>query len=232
MNTEIARAGGSPFDQIKRLRPDGSEYWLARELLPLMGYNRWEDFQTALERAKQAAENSGMDVTRLFRRGSKKSGGRPREDYELERDAAYLVALNGDPRKSETAAGQAYFVARTQQAESMASVSVFDLMRAQIDQVEAAHRTAEEAKAIATKTEARLDAIEGRHDWYSALGYARLVGHGNTSSQFLNKVGRQASSIAKANGVDAVKVPHALYGTANSYPVWVWELAFDARNAS
>lgn len=231
MKTDIVRAG-SPFDQIKRLRPDGSEYWLARELLPLMGYNRWEDFQTAVQRAKLAAENSGMDVTRLFRPAPKKSGGRPREDYELERDAAYLVALNGDPRKTQTAEAQSYFVARTRQAEAVSAMSVFDLMRSQIDQVEAAHRTAEEAKAIATKTDARLDAIEGRHDWYAALGYARLKGIENTSTQFLNRVGRQASAIAKANGINPVKVPHHLYGEVNSFPAWVWEIAFDGRAAS
>ncbi len=232
MKTDIARTSGSPFDAIKRIRSDGSEYWLARELLPLMGYSRWEDFQTALERAKLAAQNSGMDVTSLFRRAPKKSGGRPREDYELERHAAYLVALNGDPRKPETAAGQGYFVVRTQQAEAVASLSVFDLMRAQIDQIEAAQREASEAKAIATKTEARVDALEGQHEWYSALGFARLNGIENTSTQFLNKVGRQATAIAKAHGIDPVKVPHALFGKVNSYPAWVWDLAFEGRSGS
>lgn len=110
------------------------------------------------------------------------------------------------------------------------NLSTFDILRAQIDQIEAATREAAEAKAIAAKTDARLDAIEGRHDWYSALGYARLHDIVNTSSQFLARVGRQASMIAKSHGIEAVKVPHALYGTANSYPAWVWELAFDGRD--
>lgn len=109
--------GGSPFDRIKRTRPDGSEYWLARELMPLMGYDRWENFQTAIERAKIAATNSGEAATRLFRGVTKKGAGRPQEDIELARFAAYLVALNGDPRKPETATAQAYFVIRTREAE-------------------------------------------------------------------------------------------------------------------
>ncbi|BAD56319.1 putative prophage antirepressor [Nocardia farcinica IFM 10152] len=112
------------------------------------------------------------------------------------------------------------------------TLSTFDVLRAQIDQIEAAHRTAEEAKAIAAKTDARLDAIEGRHDWYSALGYARLHKIENTSTRFLNQVGRQASAIAAAHGIRPVKVPHALYGEVNSLPAWVWERAFSGRDGA
>lgn len=235
MTTEIARAARSPFDEIKRLRSDGSEYWSARELMPLMGYAKWQSFNVPIARAKKAAENQGYDVASNFTGSRKVSGqrGPMQDDIELSRFAAYLVAMNGDPNKDEVAAAQAYFVTQTRVAEvsAPAAMSVFDLMRAQIDQVEAAHRAAEEAKAIATKTEARLDAIEGRHEWYAALGYARLKGIKNTSTQFLNRVGRQASAIAKSNGIAPVKVPHHLYGEVNSYPAWVWEIAFEGRGS-
>lgn len=107
----------SPFDASREVRPDGTEFWDARKLQPFMGYAQWRDFQTAIERAKMAAENSGMDVDNLFVRVRKNSGGRPQENYELARYAAYLVALNGDPRKPESAAAQSYFVIRTREAE-------------------------------------------------------------------------------------------------------------------
>lgn len=110
--------------------------------------------------------------------------------------------------------------------------SEFDILRGMIDQLEESRREAAEAKALAAKsealsvkTDARLDAIEGRHDWYAALGFARLHKL-NTSVQYLSKVGRKATTIAKRNGISPVKVPHQLYGEANSYPAWVWELAF------
>src|SRR5699024_3006818 len=45
----------SPFDSIKRTGEDGAEYWLARDLMPLMGYthrNAWQTFSNAvLDRA-------------------------------------------------------------------------------------------------------------------------------------------------------------------------------------
>lgn len=107
----------SPFDALREVRADGTEFWDARKLQPFMGYAQWRDFQTAIERAKLAAENSGMDVDTLFARVRKNSGGRPQENYELSRYAAYLVALNGDPRKPESASAQSYFVIRTREAE-------------------------------------------------------------------------------------------------------------------
>jgi hypothetical protein len=144
--------------------------------------------------------------------------------------------VNEDARKrvisfqSEAAdALDAYFSAGV--AVNPSSLSTFDILRAQIDQLETAQRTADEAKALAVKTEARLDAIEGRHDWFSALGYARLNGIKNTSTQNLNKMGRQASMIAKRNGIEPVKVPHHLYGEVNSYPAWIWELVIEGGAA-
>lgn len=236
MSADLMPRDGSPFDAIRRTRPDGSEYWSARELMPLMGYATWRNFLVPVERAMKAAENQGHDAASNFAGSRKISGSKPGNDFELSRFAAYLVAMNGDPNKVEVAAAQAYFAIQTRTAEvaaiSSRNLSTFDLMRMQIDQLEAVQRTADEAKALASKTDARLDAIEGRHDWYSALGYARIAKIENTSTQYLNKVGRQASSIAKANGIDPVKVPHALYGEVNSYPAWVWEIAFNGRGAA
>ena len=123
----------SPFDAIRRTRPDGSEFWSARDLMPLMGYGAdWRNFQTAIERARAAATNSGHDVETLFGDVTEKTQGRPREDFHLARMAAYLVSLNGDPRKPETAAAQAYFVIRTREAETTPAVRPEQITRADL----------------------------------------------------------------------------------------------------
>lgn len=115
----------------------------------------------------------------------------------------------------------AYFNKRTVHAPS---VNQFDVLRAAIDQIEAAQREAEEAKAIATRTEARLDAIEGKHDWFSAIAYARLNDL-PTSSQYLKKLGGCAGRIGRSHGIEPTQVQHQLYGWVNSWPAWVWDLA-------
>lgn len=44
-------------------------------------------------------------------------GGRQLQDFHISRLAAYLLAMNGDPRKPEIAAAQHYFAAKTREAE-------------------------------------------------------------------------------------------------------------------
>ncbi|AVI03675.1 antirepressor [Gordonia phage Confidence] len=111
-------AGGSPFDAGRTPCPQGGEdRWSARWLMEQMSYDKWQNFEQVIERAKIAAHNQGFNVRTLFTASSKKGAGRPQTDYQLTRFAAYLVAMNGDPRKREVAAAQAYFAVKTHQAE-------------------------------------------------------------------------------------------------------------------
>ena len=68
--------------------------------MPLMGYAAWREFANPINRAHQTAQNTGMAC--LFMGYHRKdTGGRPRADVYLDRMAAYLVAMNGDPNKPE-----------------------------------------------------------------------------------------------------------------------------------
>ena len=163
----------TPFDVYRQERENGTEFWSARDLAQLMGYVKWQNFENALNRAIKAAENQKMDVTSLFTRSSKKTGGRPQEDYELSRFAAYLVAMNGDPNKPEVASAQAYFATRTRQAETQQPVELTGkelmaraLMEAQstIQELETARAEAVELSeaAIARAHVAEAEADESR----------------------------------------------------------------------
>lgn len=71
---------------------------------------------------------------------------------------------------------------------------------------------------------ARIDAIEGRHDWFSALGYAKTHGL-PTDSMSLARFGKLAATIARSQGVDPNKVQHAHFGAVNEFPVQIWHQA-------
>lgn len=115
----------SPFDAIRNFDAQGNEFWLARELMSLLGYPRWNEFNAAIERAKAACQNTGNVVTEHFSGSTQKNNassnnknaGRSGADYRLTRYGCYLTAMNGDPRKPEIAAAQSYFAVKTYEAE-------------------------------------------------------------------------------------------------------------------
>jgi DNA-damage-inducible protein D len=109
------------FDEISHNTDDGVEYWLARELQPLLGYSQWRRFSEAIERAKTSCETSGSNVSDHFADVGKivTAGVAEKDigDVMLTRYAFYLIAQNGDPRKDEIAFAQSYFAVQTRKQE-------------------------------------------------------------------------------------------------------------------
>lgn len=48
------------FDGIRQIDEQGNEYWLARQLAPVLKYPQWRNFVSVLERAKEACRKSGQ----------------------------------------------------------------------------------------------------------------------------------------------------------------------------
>jgi len=110
------------FEGHAQQTDSGVEYWLARDLQQLLGYSKWENFQTVVAKAKTACEVSGHavdnhfpDVRKMVKIGSRTD--REIDDIMLTRYACYLIAQNGDPRKQEIAFAQTYFAVQTRRAE-------------------------------------------------------------------------------------------------------------------
>lgn len=229
--------GTSPFDRIKQARPDGTEYWSARKVQGLMGYSRWQTLQPAIARAMQTASNTGMDVAREFvqlapltgsRNGSGQFAG-TQEDFELSRQAAYLVAMNGDPNKAEVAQAQAYFAARTMQAEAVERKTIDQpawavALHLLVDQQAAVEveqrRQADELREIS----ARVDSVEGSHGEFAALGYA-ILNKLPTNRPWLAQLGKKASAAMRAEGQEPRRRQDATFGLINVYPTWALDAA-------
>jgi DNA-damage-inducible protein D len=98
------------------------ECWSARELQEILGYTKWSNFQKVIEKAKDACNNAGIEVSNHFADIGKMvelgSGSqREVEDVALTRYACYLVAQNGDAVKPEIAFAQTYFAVQTRKQE-------------------------------------------------------------------------------------------------------------------
>lgn len=98
------------------------EYWSARDLQLILGYNKWENFMKVIGKAKESCENSGVglsdhfvDINKVVPLG--KGGQRILEDIALTRYACYLIAQNGESSKSQIAFAQTYFAVQTRKQE-------------------------------------------------------------------------------------------------------------------
>ena len=110
------------FESIKHINEYGAEYWSARELMPLLGYQRWENFEKVIRKAIVSISNTQTDlnywlleVTKPIITGKGKTD--YIKDYNLSRYACYVIAQNGDAKKAEIAAAQTYFAVQTRKQE-------------------------------------------------------------------------------------------------------------------
>ena len=167
-NIQLVDGSQPPFDRIRHVDPDGSEWWSARDLMPLMGYDQWRRFAGAVERARVSAEAQGQIVENHFAAAGKmvkigSSATREAADYRLTRFACYLVAMNGDPRKPEVAAAQAYFAVRTREAETTPAKELTgpELMAKALVEAQATLHRAEQRANQAETTVHAIEASDG-----------------------------------------------------------------------
>lgn len=110
------------FEEIKHVDENGVEYWKARELMRVLKYTKWQNFEKVIDKAKVSCELSGNKVQNWITEVSNpiitgKGKQENIKDYKLSRYACYLIVQNGDSRKQEVALGQTYFAIQTRKME-------------------------------------------------------------------------------------------------------------------
>ena len=121
MNTEAIKELFAQFEAAVYV-VEHIECWSAREIMILLDYAKWENFQHVLEKAKTACALAGEEVRNHFpdvRKVVPIGSGAEREieDIALTRYACYLVAQNADSRKQQVAFAQTYFAVQTRKQE-------------------------------------------------------------------------------------------------------------------
>lgn len=179
------------FNQLSNILEDSNiEYWYARDLQKVLGYNSWDKFQNVITKAKTACENSGVDVSDHFRQVGKmvqigSEAMREIEDIMLTRYACYLIAQNGDSKKEQIAFAQTYFAIQTRKQELIEQ------------RLELEDRLQARAKLRESETELSKNIYERGVD-DSGFGRIRSKGDtalfgGNTTQNMKDKLGVPAS---------------------------------------
>lgn len=118
-NIEVSQ---SVFESIRHIDENGNEYWYARELMKILQYSNWQNFERIIQKSIIACKNSSILVTDHITDTSKMvaigSGAyRKQKDYKLSRYACYLIAQNADSKKQVIALAQTYFAIQTRKQE-------------------------------------------------------------------------------------------------------------------
>jgi DNA-damage-inducible protein D len=188
MNSDLILSLQARFDQLVQNHPEEQslEFWFARDLQEPLGYARWENFMTAIQRAIDSCKTTGYDPEHHFRGVTKMvplgSGAeRPVDDFMLTRYACYLIAQNGDPRKEPIAFAQSYFALQTRKQE------LIEERIKLLGRLEARHKLRASEKALSDNIFERGvdDAGFGR---IRSKGDAALFG-GNTTQAMKDKFG-------------------------------------------
>lgn len=170
----------SPFDTLRHL--DGErEFWRARELYKLLGYDRWENFEKVIAKAKVACKYNGRDVEENFhetekqRRVGSKGGKAPIRDVELTRYACYIVVLSADSTKPMVGHAKDYFAEQTRRQELADAEAFAQLSEDEKRLVYRAQLSLYNRKLAQTAHEAGVITSD-EHAAFADSGYAGLYG--------------------------------------------------------
>ena len=66
MSGDVVPGHHGSFEALRHLDADGNEYWLARELMPVLEYETWRNFKAVIAKARTAVEQVDLPANEHF----------------------------------------------------------------------------------------------------------------------------------------------------------------------
>ncbi len=229
----------SPFDSIRHYDENGNEFWLARELMVILGYSKWQSFGgyqenrlSVVDKAILACQNNGANSILNFTQTSKVvirkgRGDVSQDDWKLTRYACYLVAMNGDPSKVEIAQAQSYFAVKTREAEviNLKPKTALELAKEQVKLLE---QLEIQNQIIAAQEKDLLRQAEVIDELFNYSSILRVAKFNNCSETKFNW--RRLKAISEQMKIEIKKVPSPRFEYQNLYSHDVWRYAYPDFN--
>ena len=112
-----------------------------------------------------------------------------------------------------------------------APLSPAEMLLAQAQQLVEQERRLAGMEVEVKEVTSKVAAIEGAHNWFTALGYA-INNNYKTERNYLMRVGKKASAIMREKGEAPQPRQDATFGKVNTYPIDVLEVAFEMTEES
>ena len=87
------------FEDIKHIDENGIEFWYARELMPILQYSNWQNFEKIIDKAKKSCQNSNIDVFEHFidvSKLSKRANNAGVKNFDRFHNSGYKGLYNGE----------------------------------------------------------------------------------------------------------------------------------------
>ena len=182
---EIKEYNEGIFESIKHIDDYGNEYWLARELMPLLEYSKWENFDNVIQKAVISYKNSNNDDSYWLPEVRKPIiTGKGKEefikDYKLSRYICYLIVQNANPKKKMVALGQTYFAIQTRKQELSEKEIIDKYDIPNIDLLKVGHH--------GSKTSSSKEFINEIKPKYSIISVGKNNRYGHPNKEVLNNL--------------------------------------------
>jgi DNA-damage-inducible protein D len=169
------------LEALKKVAENGKDYWLAREIAPILGYDYWHNFEIVVKKASTSLKKNGRNVANhIHETTARVTRGRDPNflgrDYVLSRAACYLIAMNGESSKVEIAGAQAYFAIQTRRMEEQDAKSV-EVKSEDAKRLTLRGKVTNSFKAV-SRIASQVGVPSGRQGWFHDQRFKGLYGAG------------------------------------------------------